>query len=127
MKISFLLFLFALAQTAQAGEVKSEPFTPDFQGRPIMSLLTNETKEPPMVQVNLMMGRAARICDLQRKPAGSFRSRHAEGVRTKIFTHDGKLAVLERASNGSVSGRLLQIASSESPHVVKTMHCVGVR
>lgn len=119
-----LLFLSLGAQAAS--EEKTKVLTPVYEKRPIMSLLMNELNEPPLKQIQLSVDRATRICEYFKLPSGSYRSRRAEEVLTRGFRHDGKLAVLERKSGG-ISPRLLQIAKTERPQVVKSMRCVGVK
>ncbi|MGE3262483.1 MAG: hypothetical protein AB7K68_11950 [Bacteriovoracia bacterium] len=123
----FTIFFFLLTAAAQAGEVKTDVLFPLYQARPILSLLSSEQKESPDVQVGLMMSRATRICEFLSQPPGSFRSRRAENLLTKRFAHDGKMAALEKQSNGKINPRLLEIAKTEHPEVVKSLRCVGSR
>lgn len=120
-----LLFALFLIPFAHAKDVTSEVITPKFQDRPILALTSSELREPPATQIGLTSTRAARICDYLQQPAGSFRSRRGVQVLTTQFIHNGKLAALERSSNGTVTGRLLTIADTEYPEVVKSLKCVG--
>ncbi|MGZ3693043.1 MAG: hypothetical protein ACXWQO_02330 [Bdellovibrionota bacterium] len=123
--IAIILLSFSAALSAQARDVKSEIIFPKYQQRPILALLSGEKSESAANQVTIIMGRAARICDFLGLPAGSFRSRHGERVLTMGFAHDGKLAALEKIGNGSINPRLLEIAKTERPDIVKSMVCVG--
>jgi hypothetical protein len=122
-----LILALIVIPSAHAKSVTSGVLFPKYQSRPVLALTSSEQREPPAAQINLLVSRAARICDYLQQPPGSFRSRRGVQILTRQFLHDGKLAALERGSSGKITGRLLSIAKEEAPSVVNSLKCVGTR
>lgn len=121
-----VIALVALSTPAQARDTKTKDILTHYQSRPILALTEADQKLGNMKQVEAYKNRASMICEFLRQPAGNFRSRHAEGVLTEGFKHDGKLAQLEKLSDGSIRASLVKIDKTEHPEVFKSLRCVGV-
>lgn len=119
--------LFILSLSAQARELKSGKVLAHYQKRPILALSDKEQKVPVAKQIGLLRTRANLICEFLRQPAGSFRDRRAEDVLTENFRHNGKMAVLEKQSDGSIRATLKKVERGERPEVFKSLRCVGVK
>ena len=132
------LILISLTGAAQAAvdvetfetksrDISTQAIKPEWQNRPMLALAGLEQKREPKNRTEITMDRASRACNLLKLPSGSYRSRRAESVITGQFDRRGKIVLLDKKSDGSISARLASVGSDERPEVLSSMRCVGVR
>lgn len=110
----------------QSRNISTQPFEPKWQGRPILAMAHSERQKPALSRVEAALKRASLACNLLKLPEGRFSVRQAESVQTKGFDRKGKLAVVEKKADGSISAKMVDVPENEFIEVIRSIRCVGV-